>query len=86
MSAPWFFEEHLDLPLETGAVGAAGSMLGSGAIVVMDETTDVVKAGLLDRLATRILAEPHSRDEELEWVRRKGPWAPGLLDHLKRQL
>jgi NADH-quinone oxidoreductase subunit F len=43
-SAPWLFEEHLDLPLETGAVGAAGSMLGSGAIVVMDETTDVVKA------------------------------------------
>jgi len=43
-SAPWFFEEHLDLPLETGAVGAAGSMLGSGAIVVMDDTTDAVKA------------------------------------------
>src|SRR5262245_53690717 len=31
-SAPWFFEEHLDMPLEAGAVGAAGSMLGSGAI------------------------------------------------------
>ena len=29
-SAPWFFEEHLDLPLEAGAVGKAGSMLGSG--------------------------------------------------------
>ncbi len=43
-SAPWFFGEHLSLPLEAGAVGAAGSMLGSGAIVVMDETTDVVKA------------------------------------------
>ncbi len=43
-SAPWFFEEHLDLPLEAGAVGAAGSMLGSGAIVVMDDTTDAVKA------------------------------------------
>jgi NADH-quinone oxidoreductase subunit F len=43
-SAPWFFPEHLDLPLEAGAVGAAGSMLGSGAIVVMDETTDAVKA------------------------------------------
>jgi NADH-quinone oxidoreductase subunit F len=43
-SAPWFFEEHLELPLETGAVGKAGSMLGSGAIIVMDETTDVVKA------------------------------------------
>jgi NADH-quinone oxidoreductase subunit F len=43
-SAPWFFEEHLDLPLEAGAVGDAGSMLGSGAVVVMDETTDVVRA------------------------------------------
>ncbi|HEY8527799.1 MAG TPA: NADH-quinone oxidoreductase subunit NuoF [Acidimicrobiales bacterium] len=43
-SAPWFYEEHLSLPLEAGAVGAAGSMLGSGAIVVMDETTDAVKA------------------------------------------
>ena len=43
-SAPWFFEEHLDLPLEKTAVDQAGSMLGSGAIVVMDHTTDVVKA------------------------------------------
>jgi NADH-quinone oxidoreductase subunit F len=43
-SAPWFFEEHLDLPLEAGAVGAAGSMLGSGAVVVMDDSTDAVKA------------------------------------------
>jgi NADH-quinone oxidoreductase subunit F len=43
-SAPWFYEEHLDLPLEAGAVGAAGSMLGSGAVVVMDDSTDAVKA------------------------------------------
>ena len=43
-SAPWFFEEHLDLPLEKTTVDQAGSMLGSGAIVVMDHTTDVVKA------------------------------------------
>ena len=43
-SAPWFFEEDLDTPLDAGAVGAKGSMLGSGAIVVMDETTDMVKA------------------------------------------
>ncbi len=43
-SAPWFFDEHLDLPLETGAVGKAGSMMGSGAIVVMDDSTDAVKA------------------------------------------
>jgi NADH-quinone oxidoreductase subunit F len=43
-SAPWFFEEHLDLPLDPTVVGPAGSMLGSGAIVVMDETTDAVRA------------------------------------------
>lgn len=43
-SAPWFFEEHLDLPLEKVAIDKAGSMLGSGAIVVMDEDTDMVKA------------------------------------------
>ena len=45
-SAPWFYEEQLDLPLEKGTVDRAGSMLGSGAIVVMDETTDAVKACL----------------------------------------
>ena len=45
-SAPWFFEEQVDLPLEGRPVGAAGSMLGSGAIVVMDETTDAVRACL----------------------------------------
>jgi len=43
-SAPWFFEEHLDLALDPSIVGPAGSMLGSGAIVVMDETTDMVRA------------------------------------------
>ncbi len=45
-SAPWLFPEHLDLPLDPSVVGPAGSMLGSGAIVVMDDTTDVVKAAL----------------------------------------
>ncbi len=43
-SAPWFFEEHLDVSLEKSTVDQAGSMLGSGAIVVMDETTDIVRA------------------------------------------
>ena len=43
-SAIWFYDEHLDLPLEKVAVDQAGSMLGSGAIVVMDEDTDMVKA------------------------------------------
>jgi NADH-quinone oxidoreductase subunit F len=45
-SAPWFYEEHLDLPLEKATIDKAGSMLGSGAVVVMDETTDAVRACL----------------------------------------
>ncbi|MDY7101716.1 MAG: NADH-quinone oxidoreductase subunit NuoF [Actinomycetota bacterium] len=43
-SAPWFYEEQLDLPLEARPVGGAGSMLGSGAIVIMDDSTDAVEA------------------------------------------
>ena len=43
-SAPWFLPEHVDMPLDPSLVGPAGSMLGSGAIVVMDSTTDMVKA------------------------------------------
>ncbi len=42
--SPWFTQEHLDLPLEKSTVDEAGSMLGSGAVVVMDDTTDMVKA------------------------------------------
>jgi NADH-quinone oxidoreductase subunit F len=43
-SAVWFGPEQVDLPLDKPTVDKAGSMLGSGAIVVMDETTDMVKA------------------------------------------
>ena len=44
VSAPWFGPDHLDLPLGQDEVGEAGSMLGSGSIVVMDDTTCVVRA------------------------------------------
>jgi NADH-quinone oxidoreductase subunit F len=43
-SAPWFGPEHVDLPLGQDEVGAAGSMLGSGSVVVMDDSTCVVRA------------------------------------------
>ena len=45
-SAPWFTPDQLDLPFEGRLVGAAGSMLGSGAIMVMDHTTDIPAAAL----------------------------------------
>ncbi|MGI9665608.1 MAG: NADH-quinone oxidoreductase subunit NuoF [Acidimicrobiia bacterium] len=44
-SAPWFVPHaHLHTPLTIDDVGANGSMVGAGAVVVMDETTDVVAA------------------------------------------
>ena len=44
VSAPWFGPDQLDLPLGQDEVAAAGSMLGSGSIVVMDSTTCIVRA------------------------------------------
>lgn len=45
-SAPWLFPEQVDLPLEARPVGAAGTMLGSGAIMVMDDSSCAVKSAL----------------------------------------
>ncbi len=45
-SAPWMYPEQIDTPLEAGTVGKMGTMLGSGAVVVFDEDTDMVKACL----------------------------------------
>jgi NADH-quinone oxidoreductase subunit F len=43
-SSACLFEEHLDLPYDFESMARAGSMLGSGAMVVFDDTTDFVKA------------------------------------------
>jgi NADH-quinone oxidoreductase subunit F len=43
-SSACLFEEHLDLPYDFDSIAKAGSMLGSGAMVVFDDTTDWVKA------------------------------------------
>jgi len=45
-SAPWFTPAVLDEPVTLDDAGRLGSMLGSGAIIVMDETTNVVAAAL----------------------------------------
>ncbi|MDN5892697.1 MAG: NADH-quinone oxidoreductase subunit NuoF [Nocardioides sp.] len=45
-STPILTEEHLDMPLDYEAVGAAGSMLGTRALQIFDETTCVVRAVL----------------------------------------
>ena len=45
-SAPWFLPDQLDIPFEGKEASAAGSMLGSGAVMVMDSTTDIPEAAL----------------------------------------
>jgi NADH-quinone oxidoreductase subunit F len=41
-SAPVLLEEHLDLPYDFDSMAQAGSMLGSGAIIVADDTVPVL--------------------------------------------
>ena len=45
-STPIFTDAHLDVPLDYEAVAAAGSMLGTKALQIFDETTCVVRAVL----------------------------------------
>jgi NADH-quinone oxidoreductase subunit F len=41
-SSQWLTHEHLDVPLDMDEVGKLGVMLGSGAVMVFDQTTDPV--------------------------------------------
>jgi NADH-quinone oxidoreductase subunit F len=45
-SSPWLVPAHLDEPVTIDDAARLGTMLGSGAVIVMDETTDVVAAAL----------------------------------------
>ena len=73
-SAPWFLPDQLDLPFEGKLVGAAGSMLGSGAMIVMDETTDIPAAALT---LTRFYA--HESCGKCVPCREGGTWLERIL-------
>jgi NADH-quinone oxidoreductase subunit F len=45
-SAPVLTEQHLDLPYTFEAMAGAGSMLGSGAIIVVDDSVPIVSIAL----------------------------------------
>ena len=44
VSAPWFGPDHLDLSLSNEKIAEAGSMAGSGAVTVLDESACIVRA------------------------------------------
>ena len=69
--------EQLDLPFEGKLVGAAGSMLGSGAIMVMDDTTDIPTAALT---LTRFYA--HESCGQCTPCREGGTWLERILQRI----
>ncbi|MEY4607743.1 MAG: NADH-quinone oxidoreductase subunit [Actinomycetota bacterium] len=76
-SAPWFLPDQLDLPFEGRLVGAAGSMLGSGAVMVMDHTTDIPAAALT---LTRFYA--HESCGKCVPCREGGTWLMRVLERV----
>jgi NADH-quinone oxidoreductase subunit F len=45
-STPFLTADHLDTPMDFESIGAAGSLLGTGAVIVLDESDCVVDAAL----------------------------------------
>lgn len=76
-SAPWFTEDQLDVAFEGPQASAAGSMLGSGAVMVMDETTDIPAAALT---LTRFYA--HESCGKCTPCREGGTWLERILSRV----
>jgi NADH-quinone oxidoreductase subunit F len=76
-SAPWFLPDQLDLPFENKLVSAEGSMLGSGAIMVMDSTTDIPEAAL-----TLCRFYAHESCGKCTPCREGGPWLARILERI----
>jgi glycosyltransferase involved in cell wall biosynthesis len=64
---------------------AEGSDRIRGVLVRRFAVSQPHDAQAFAQLSARLFTTPHTRAEELEWSRRLGPWAPGLIEHLSRQ-
>ena len=55
-------EEHLDLPISYDALIGAGSMMGSGGMIVMDDTSCMVNVArfFMEFCMTRVVRQVHS--------------------------
>jgi NADH-quinone oxidoreductase subunit F len=76
-SAPWFLPDQLDIPFEGKEAGAAGSMLGSGAVMVMDSTTDIPEAAL-----TLVRFYAHESCGKCTPCREGGTWLLRILERI----
>ena len=62
-----------------------GSDRVRGALVRRFSVSQPRDAQGLQQLGERLMTTPHSRGDELDWIRRAGPWSPGLIDYIRRQ-
>lgn len=61
-----------------------GSDRVRGVTVRRFPTTQTRDLESFNQLSDRIFTSRHSRHEEMDWLRRQGPWMPGLTDYLER--
>jgi glycosyltransferase involved in cell wall biosynthesis len=55
-----------------------------GVIVRRFATTETRDIDAFNAYSEWIYDNPHSRADEMEWLKQQGPWTPGLLEHLRR--
>ena len=76
-SAPWFVADQLDVPFEGRQASDAGSMLGSGAVMVMDDTTNIPAAAL-----TLVKFYAHESCGKCVPCREGGTWLYRILERI----
>ncbi|MBI5345504.1 MAG: NADH-quinone oxidoreductase subunit NuoF [Deltaproteobacteria bacterium] len=78
VSAPMLTDKDLDTPMDFDSLAAKGSMLGSGAVIVMDETTCIVKmAYIINRFFS------HESCGKCTPCRDGTPWLTNILKRLE---